>query len=244
MVTRLKIGLTLGLTFVLVMLTACSSVPNGSQVTFNSDPRDPFQNINRKVHTFNSVLDKQVLVPVVNVYEDVTPDSIEKGVSNFFSNLSDVGNLLNHTLQFKPKKAAKDLGRLVINTTLGLGGIIDVASNLGIYQEPEDFGQTLGYWGVNPGPYVVLPFLGPSTLRDTGATLIDTDFSPISSYDPAAHQFVIYALQVIDHRLQLGELESLISGDPYVFIREAYLQRREHLINDGAPSNDDDFDDF
>lgn len=240
MVTRFKIGLILSS----VMLTACSSVPNGSDAQFNSDPRDPFQNINRKVHTFNSVLDKNVLVPVVNVYENVTPDSIEKGVGNFFSNLSDVGNLLNHGLQLKPKKAVKDLGRLVINTTLGLGGIVDVASNLGIYQEPEDFGQTLGYWGVNPGPYVVLPFLGPSTLRDTGATLIDTSSSPISSYDPVAHRFVIYALQVVDQRRRLGELESLISGDPYIFIREAYLQRREHLINDGAPSDDDDFDDF
>jgi phospholipid-binding lipoprotein MlaA len=241
---RLKIGLAAGLAVCLLMLTACSNVPSSSVMQVNPDPRDPFESLNRKVYSFNDMLDKTLLTPVVDVYENVTPDSVEKGVSNFFSNLSDVGNFLNHSLQLKPKKAAKDIGRLVINTTLGLGGLIDVASNLGIYQEPEDFGQTLGYWGVNPGPYLMLPFFGPSTLRDTGGTLIDTSSSPINSYDPVAHRFVIYALQVVDSRRQLGDLESLISGDPYIFIREAYLQRREHLINDGAPSNDDAFDDF
>jgi phospholipid-binding lipoprotein MlaA len=241
---RLKIGLAAGLAVSSLMLTACANVPSSSVMQVNPDPRDPFESLNRKVYSFNDVLDKTLLTPVVDVYEKVTPDSVEKGISNFFSNLSDVGNFLNHTLQLKPTKAAKDIGRLVINTTLGLGGLIDVASNLGIYQESEDFGQTLGYWGVNPGPYVMLPFFGPSTLRDTGGTLIDTGSSPINSYDPVAHQFVIYALQVVDSRHQLGDLESLISGDPYIFIREAYLQRREHLINDGAPSNDDSFDDF
>jgi len=227
----------------LVLLSACSSTPQQAQPQV-SDARDPWQQLNRKTHAFNTVLDEKLLVPVVNVYKDVAPDPVEKGVTNFFSNLSDVGNLLNHGLQLKPLQAAKDLGRLVINTTLGLGGLIDVASNMGIYQQPEDFGQTLGYWGVNPGPYLVLPFLGPSTLRDTGATLIDAGSSPINQYDPLAHQFLIYGVQVIDHRRQLGDLEALISGDPYVFIREAYLQRREYLISDGVPSQDDEFDDF
>jgi phospholipid-binding lipoprotein MlaA len=240
----LKIAVAVGLAVCSLTLTSCSNVPSSSVMQVNPDPRDPFESLNRKVYSFNDMLDKTLLMPVVDVYENVTPDSVEKGVNNFFSNLSDVGNFLNHSFQLKPKKAAKDLGRLVINTTLGLGGVIDVASNLGIYQESEDFGQTLGYWGVNPGPYLVLPLLGPSTLRDTGATLIDTGSSPITSYDPIAHRFLIYALQVLDQRRQLGDLESLISGDPYIFIREAYLQRREHLINDGAPSNDDAFDDF
>jgi phospholipid-binding lipoprotein MlaA len=241
---RLKIGVAAGLAFCSLMLTACSNVPSSSVMQVNPDPRDPLESLNRKVYSFNDMLDKTLLTPVVEVYENVTPDGVEKGVSNFFSNLSDVGNFLNHSFQLKPKRAAKDIGRLVINTTLGLGGLIDVASNLGIYQEPEDFGQTLGYWGVNPGPYLVLPFLGPSTLRDTGAKLIDTGSSPINSYNPITHKFVIYALQMVDRRRQLGDLESLISGDPYFFIREAYLQRREHLISDGVPSNDDAFDDF
>ena len=244
MLGRLKISLTAGLILSFAMLTACSSAPNGSSIEINPDPRDPYQSLNRKVYTFNKVLDKTLLAPVVGVYENATPDVVEKGVSNFFSNLSDVGNFLNHGLQLKPKKAGKDLGRLVINTTLGLGGIIDVASNLGIYQEPEDFGQTLGYWGVSPGPYIVLPFLGPSTLRDTGALLIDAGSNPINRYDPLAHRLVILAIQVVDLRHQLGDLESLISGDAYIFLREAYLQRREHLIRDGVPSDDDDFDDF
>ncbi|WP_443639912.1 VacJ family lipoprotein [Candidatus Njordibacter sp. Uisw_039] len=240
MLGRLKIGLILSL----VLLTACSSVPNGASIETQSDPRDPFQNLNRKVHAFNNVVDKKLLMPVVNVYASVTPDSLEKGIGNFFSNLSEVGNFLNHTLQFKPLKAAKDLGRLVINTTLGLGGIIDVASDLGIYQESEDFGQTLGFWGVSPGPYVVLPFLGPSTLRDTGAIIINPSPNPIDRYNPAADRLYISALQVVDLRRQLGDFDSLVSGDPYIFIREAYLQRREHLIKDGIPSDDDGFDDF
>ena len=242
-------GLTIryGVIACVFLVSACSNNPSQPDIRASSqmadDARDPWQAVNRKIHGFNSLLDEKLLVPVVNVYQDVAPDPVEKGVSNFFSNLSDVGNMLNHGFQLKPKQAGKDLARLVINTTLGLGGIIDVASDLGIYQVPEDFGQTLGYWGVNPGPYMVLPFLGPTTLRDTAATLIDVGSSPIKEYDPIAHQFVIYSLQVVNHRKQLGDLEALISGDPYVFIREAYLQRREYLINDGVLS-DDEFDDF
>ena len=244
MLGRLKMGLTVGLTLSLTMLSACSSAPIASSTDVSSDPRDPYENFNRKVYALNDVVDKKILLPVVNIYEDVTPSVVTKGVSNFFSNLSEMSNFLNHSLQLKPKKAAKDVGRLVINSTLGLGGVIDVASNLGIYQEPEDFGQTLGYWGVSSGPYMVLPLLGPSTLRDTSAIVIDISASPIRRYDPVANNFYISVLQVIDLRYQLGNFDSLMSGDPYTFIREAYLQRREHLIKDGAPPDDDDFDDF
>ena len=244
MLGRLKMGLTVGLTLSLTMLSACSSAPIASSTDVSSDPRDPYENFNRKVYALNDVVDQKILLPVVNVYEDVTPSVVTKGVSNFFSNLSEMSNFLNHSLQLKPKKAAKDVGRLVINSTLGLGGVIDVASNLGIYQEPEGFGQTLGYWGVSSGPYMVLPLLGPSTLRDTSAIVIDISASPIRRYDPVANNFYISVLQVIDLRYQLGNFDSLMSGDPYTFIREAYLQRREHLIKDGAPPDDDDFDDF
>ena len=245
MLVRLKMGLMVALTLSLGLLTGCSSAPSSPSVEANPDPRDPFQNLNRKVYSFNSVLDKNVLLPVANAFGRVTPDIVESGVSNFFSNLSDVGNFFNHSLQLKPKQAGKDLGRLVINTTLGLGGIVDAASGLGIYQESEDFGQTHGYWGVGPGPYIVLPLFGPSTLRDASASfIIDGKLSPINRYNPQAHRFYISALQVVDMRYRLGDYESLVSGDPYVFIREAYLQRREHMINDGVPSDDDSFDDF
>ena len=228
----------------LVMLSGCSSAPSSSSLEVNPDPRDPFQNINRKVSLFNSAVDKSVLLPVADAYGSLTPDLLKTGISNFFSNLSDVGNFANHALQFKPKKAGKDLGRLVINTTLGLGGVVDVASNIGIYQESEDFGQTLGYWGFGPGPYLVLPLLGPSTLRDTSAIFINPIPSPVSRYNPSAHRFYITALELVDIRYQLGDLDAFISGDPYIFMREAYFQRREHMINDGAPSSNDDFDDF
>ena len=245
MVGRLKVGCVVVLTPGLGLLTGCSSTPTSPALEVEADPSDPFENVNRKIYSFNSTVDKNVLLPVANAYGSVTPDIIERGVSNFFSNLSDVGNFLNHSLQFKPKKAGKDAGRLVINTTLGLGGIVDVASGLGIYQESEDFGQTLGYWGVNSGPYVVLPFFGPSTVRDASASfLVDMKVSPINRYNPQAHQFYISALQVVDLRYRLGDYESMASGDTYVFIREAYLQRREHMINDGVSSEDDSFDDF
>lgn len=244
MLGRLKTSSKIFLIFVSVLLTGCSSAPSSSALEPNPDPRDPFQNFNRKVHSFNSVVDKNILLPVANAYGSVTPDLVEKAVSNFFSNLSDLGNFVNHTLQLKPKQAGKDLGRLLINTTLGLGGLVDVAANVGIYQESEDFGQTLGYWGVNSGPYIVLPLLGPSTLRDTSALFINPVPNPINSYNPTAHRFYLSALQLVDIRYQLGDLESLISGDPYIFIREAYLQRREYMINDGVPSDEDDFDSF
>lgn len=245
MARRLKIGLMLALTLGLGMLTGCSSAPISPVIEVEADPRDPFENVNRKVYSFNSAVDKNVLLPVANAYGSVTPDIVEKGVSNFFANLSDVGNFINHSLQFKPKQAGKDLGRLVINTTLGLGGMVDVASGLGIYQESEDFGQTLGYWGVNSGPYIILPFLGPSTVRDASATFtVDMKTSPIKRYNPQAHQLYISALQIVDLRYRLGDYEAFVSGDPYVFMREAYLQRREHMINDGIPSEDDSFDDF
>ena len=241
---QVKTGGIGALALCLTLLSGCSSSPNIASVELGPDPRDPYQSFNRKVYSFNNVVDKNVLIPVVKGYEAVTPDIVEKGVSNFFSNLSDMNNFLNHSLQLKPIKAATDLGRLVINSTIGLGGLVDVASKFGMYQESEDLGQTLGYWGVSPGPYLVLPLLGPSTLRDASATAINISASPIERYDPVAGQLSITALELIDLRHQLGDFDSLISGDPYVFVREAYLQRREYKINDGVLGDDEDFDDF
>lgn len=228
----------------LMLLSACSSAPTSSSLGVDPDPRDPYENFNRKVYSFNDAVDKSVLVPIVNVYETVTPDIVEQGVSNFFSNLRDIGNFLNHTLQLKPKKAANDLGRLIVNSTIGIGGLMDIASQAGVYQESEDLGQTLAYWGIGSGPYVVLPFLGPSTIRDASASAVDTVASPVQKYDPTTGKLPLTVLELIDLRHSLGDFGSLIKGDPYVFVREAYLQRREYMINDGLPSGSEDFEDF
>lgn len=240
---KLKMGAVGFLVFCLTLLTACSSTPSSSSIEINPDPRDPYQNFNRKVYAFNDTLDKNVLVPVVNVYEAITPNFVEKGVSNFFSNLRELNNFLHHSLQLKPVGAVKDLSRLAINTTIGLLGFFDLATTFGIYQESEDLGQTLGYWGVGSGPYIVLPFLGPSSLRDASGTVITIVASPVAQYNPVAGKLPITALELIDLRHQLGDFGSLISGDSYVFVREAYLQRREYMVN-GGEVDDDDFDDF
>lgn len=205
--------------------------------------QDPWEGFNRKVHTFNDVADRWVLKPVAKGYTKVTPDPVEQGVSNFFDNLLEVRNIFNDVLQWKWKQAGNDSGRLLINSTLGVAGIFDVARHLNLEKsEGEDFGQTLAVWGVDSGPYVVLPFLGPSNLRDTGGIPVDWVANPVSEIDHVPTRNTVRVVEFIDTRAGLLEAEAFISGDRYVFLREAYQQRRDYLINDGAVQ--DDFDDF
>src|SRR5690606_30316084 len=188
-------------------------------------------------------LDTYALKPVAKGYKTITPDVVESGVSNFFSNLTEVRNILNGMLQWKWKQVGNDTGRLLVNSTVGIAGILDVAKHMNLPRsEGEDFGQTLGVWGLETGPYLVLPFLGPSNLRDGAGLPVDWYADPATYIDHVPTRNVERALDFINARAELLGAEGLISGEPYVFLREAYLQRRNYLVSDGEVEAD--FGDF
>jgi phospholipid-binding lipoprotein MlaA len=202
--------------------------------------RDPLQSVNRGVYKFNDVTDKAVLQPVARTYRALTPSPVRKGINNFFSNLGMLTTVLNDLLQFKFEHAFVDAGRFVINSTFGLAGFIDVASMDNIPKRDEDFGQTLGHWGVGNGPYLVLPFLGPSTLRDTTGFVFDSATSDPITYTHNIGEVRLHnqlrAAQFIDKRTELLNATDIIddaSLDPYAFTRDAYLQRRASMVQDG-----------
>ena len=209
------------------------------------DP-DPYENINRKTHAFNETLDKYIARPVAKVYTNTVPDPVERGVVNFFSNLDDLTNIANSLLQAKFGQAANDTGRFLINSTLGIGGLFDVASRAGLPKgEGEDFGQTLGAWGVGEGPYLMLPLVGPSTLRDAPSKYIDSFANPVSELEDVSARNSLRLLGLVSTRAELLGLDDAISGDSYLFVRDVYLQRREYLVNDGAIEDDfGDLDDY
>ena len=213
--------------------------------------KDPLEGVNRGVYKFNDVADKAVIKPVASAYKKITPTPIRKGFNNFFNNLGSLTTVLNDLLQLKFAHAFTDAGRFVINTTFGLAGFIDVASMDKIPSRKEDFGQTLGYWGVGNGAYLVLPIIGPSTVRDAAGFAVDTTTSDPITYTHNIGEIRLHnqlrAAQLIDRRAQLldaGELVDNASLDPYSFVREAYLQRRASLVADGAineKASDDGF---
>jgi phospholipid-binding lipoprotein MlaA len=168
------------------------------------------------------------------------PDIAETGVNNFFENLADVGTLLNNLLQGKFSNATEDFARIAFNSTFGLAGLIDVATPMGIEKHDEDFGQTFGYWGVDSGPYLVLPFFGPATVRDGIGMVPDFLVDPVRQLDDNGARNALYVTRIIDGRAQLLEAEKLISGDKYTFIRDAYLQKRAFSIVDGDGENYDE----
>jgi phospholipid-binding lipoprotein MlaA len=201
--------------------------------------RDPYVDWNRKVYRFNETIDNWFLRPVAETYRALMPGVADRAVSNFFNNLTELRNFANSVFQLKPKSAVVATGRFTYNTIFGLGGLFDVATAFDLPEQPEDFGQTLGYWGVGSGPYLMLPFLGPSNPRDFGGFVTDNVLLP-SAWDLAEEPEVYLArgLQVVDKRADLIPAENFISGDPYIFVRNAYLQRRQFLINDGRTFND------
>ncbi|KAF1066628.1 MAG: putative phospholipid-binding lipoprotein MlaA [Pseudomonas citronellolis] len=199
---------------------------------------DPWESINRPIFTFNDTIDTYALRPLAQGYQKVTPNFVQDGVHNFFSNIGDVRNLVNDLLQGKARHAGIDTSRLLFNTTFGLAGLFDVTTHMGLQRNDEDFGQTLGYWGVGSGPYVMLPLLGPSTLRDAPSKIPDayTDMYPY--IDDVAVRNSLYGLDILDTRADLLKSEKLISGDKYTFIRNAYLQNREFKVKDGQVEDD------
>lgn len=203
-----------------------------------NDPRDPLEPINRSVYKFNEGVDTMFLKPVAEVYQGVIPPVARTGVSNVFANVNDVVVALNNLLQGKITEALSDVGRVLINTTAGLFGIFDVATPAGLEKHNEDFGQTLGYWGIGDGPYLVLPVLGPRTTRDTAGLAVDFMTDPVSYIDPSRDRNQVMGLRLVSRRAELlnaSQLLSIAALDEYEFVRDAYLQRRHNLIHDGNP---------
>ena len=195
---------------------------------------DPLEPYNRVMFQFNETADRYFMKPVARGYRAVTPDPVERGLSRMFDNVGEVVNVANDLLQGKFDQAANDAGRLLINSTLGLAGFFDVAADMGLDKsDGEDFGQTLGRWGLGSGPYLVLPFLGASTLRDGPARFVDGQIDPISDIDHIPTRNSIYGVDLVVTRAELLKAEELVTGDRYTFIRDVYLQRREYLVNDG-----------
>jgi phospholipid-binding lipoprotein MlaA len=218
----------LAATALALALGACATVEN-------PNPRDPWEGFNRPVHNFNEGVDRVVLRPVATLYREKVPPLVRTGVANFFGNLSDAWSGVNSLLQFRLQEAGDSVARVQINTVFGVFGIFDVASNFNIERHREDFGQTLGRWGVPTGPYLVIPLLGPSTLRDAVALPVDRQFDPVSYVDPTGVRQSLYVLRVIDKRsnlLRVGSVLDEASLDKYSFIRDAHLQRRRAEIYD------------
>ena len=203
---------------------------------------DPFQNLNEKTHNLNQSLDESIATPIAKIYRKVTPDFVEVGVTNFTDNIEDVNIALNNLLQGKVKDGFSDILRFTINSTIGVLGFFDIASSMGLQKHSEDFGQTLAVWGVSDGPYVVLPVLGPSNLRDTLARIPEAFMTPLLLIDHDRTGYELTAIDLLDKRARFLGLESIVIGDEYLFYRDAYFQSREFDIKDGLI--EDDFDDF
>jgi len=200
---------------------------------------DPFEGYNRAMFWFNENADRWVLKPIARGYRAVMPDYFENGFARIFNNLGEPLNIVNDALQGKMGQAGIDSSRFLINSTLGVAGFFDVADAWGLEKaEGEDFGQTFGVWGVSRGPYVVLPFLGPSTLRDAPGRALDSFLNPVGYVDHVPTRNQIFGVDVMVSRAELLEAEKLIKGDKYSFVRDVYLQRREHLVTDGAVEDD------
>jgi phospholipid-binding lipoprotein MlaA len=222
------------LTALLVLASGCATVPGAPRLS----KEDPWENFNRKVFNFNEALDETVLKPVANAYRAVVPQLVRTGVSNVLGNIGDLWSAVNHLLQGKIHTGLDMGARVMANTTLGLGGLLDPATEMGLTRQSEDFGQTLGRWGVGPGPYLVLPLIGPSTLRDSSALVVDRQASASNLANNSNGAYAITALEVVSVRASLLEAKQLLDAaalDKYTFMRQAYLARRLDAVYDGSP---------
>ena len=234
---ELVVGIKKGLVcMAIATLSGCASLSSQQE-------NDPFESVNRGVYLFNEKADEYVLEPVAKGYQAVTPDVVDTGVTNFFSNIDDVVVVVNDVLQLKFNQALSDLGRVVVNSTIGVLGFMDVATDMGMPKHHEDFGQTLGVYGVGTGPYVVLPLLGPSTLRDTLGLFADSFVDPVAQINDSDVMWSAIVLEGVDLRADLISSKKILdqaSLDPYEFLRGGYFQRREYLVFDGNPPMDED----
>ena len=226
----------------LLLAAGCASLPAAK-----GDPRDRFERVNRAVFSFNQGLDRHIARPVAKAYVAVTPAPVRAGVSNFLANLSYPVVIVNELLQAKPVPFAKDTARLIVNTTVGIGGLFDPASKLGLESHDEDFGQTLGRWGVPPGPYLMLPVIGPSDIRDGLGKVADHFTEPRTYLNSTLVTWGLTGAELVSKRASLLDTDATLDRtfDPYAFVRNAYLQRRQFQVYDGdppeeAPSEDED----
>lgn len=225
-----------------ILILASFMIVSGCAST-GTNPADPWESWNRKVYSFNKTLDKTIAKPAAAGYKAITPDFVETGVSNVFSNILDIPNFLNNLLQGKGKDSLSDLSRFVINSTLGIAGLWDPASSMGLNKHDEDFGQTLAVWGVSDGPYLMLPVLGPSTLRDSLAYPINSEMNLLNHIDNIPTRNQMNFLDLVAQRAKLIKLESQLEAatDEYLFVRDIWLQNRKYKIFDGQLPLDDDF---
>jgi phospholipid-binding lipoprotein MlaA len=218
-----------------VGLVALSAALAGCATGPNANPKDPLEPFNRNVTSFNDTVDKAVLKPVATVYRDVAPDLVRTSVSNFFENLRDVWSAINAALQLRPREAAENFMRFNVNTVFGMGGLVNVASEMGIERTRLDFGQTLGRWGIPAGPYLVLPLFGPSSVRDAAGFAVESRGDVIQGVDDVRARNSLMVLRAVETRANLLRATSMLEGaalDPYTFTRDIYLQRRQSQIED------------
>src|ERR1700686_2252111 len=221
----------------LLGVSGCVTLPPNSQRV----PQDPWESWNRGVYKFNDKLDRAVAKPVTKAYVRVVPQPIRTGVTNFFENLNTTTVMINDALQGKFLAAGNDLGRFLLNSTVGLGGILDPATPAGLAHNDEDFGQTLGHWGVHPGPFVELPILGPSDLRDAPSRVVDSYTNPRQYVNNTWVKYGLWLPSLVDTRASLLPLDETLTHvyDPYAFVRDAYLQRRAYLVSDGKDTGEE-----
>jgi phospholipid-binding lipoprotein MlaA len=231
-----------------LLLLIAMAFLSGCASTAERTPGDPLEPMNRGIHAFNDGLDRAILKPTAKAYVKVTPDWLQTGVDNFFNNLFYPTTIVNQLLQGKIRLAGQDTLRLVLNTIWGLGGVIDVATPNNLPIHDEDFGQTLGWWGVPPGPYLVIPLLGPANIRDAPSRVADSFLQPFYWYDSGNERWFSLALQTVNRRARLLPLDATLDGvyDQYAFIRDAFTQRRQFVVYDGNPPEEplDEFDEF
>jgi phospholipid-binding lipoprotein MlaA len=211
---------------------------------FGEEINDPFEDLNRDIFIFNEKLDEKLLKPAALTYRKVTPQFARTGVTNFFNNLEEIDTTINQVLQGEIKYAFNDASRFVINSTIGLLGLIDIASKMGLQRHEEDFGQTLGVWGFNSGPYIMIPFLGPSNPRDLLSRPISSFLSGTFAMEDNDVKLTLVGIDALETRERLLDAETLIIGDKYIFVKDAYVQSREYEINNGSTEDDEFLDDM